>query len=181
MKKVIYFCTMLLMMGSCVQYPDIFMRLSDEDAAAIPYQIDQKVTFVNQNGDTLAYQVVYDETYPYDADRYYSYESKMQPRQDYFCYARTVILECAETGERLGFTVCPQKELSVYYGNEIDMNGSLLQAADSYTLDGIEYEHVLQQILYSQYTGELIYNWYYNEEYGLIYFKYYDQSLKRVP
>jgi hypothetical protein len=153
------------------------MLLSNEDAAAIPYQMDQKVSFVNQNGDTLAYQVVYDETYPYDADRYYSYESKMQPRQDYFCYARTVILECAETGERLGFTVCPQKELSVYYGNEIDMNGSLLQAADSYTLDGIEYEHVLQQILYSQYTGELIYNWYYNEEFGLIYFKYYDQSL----
>lgn len=177
MKKVIYFCTMLFMMGSCVQYPDIFMLLSNEDAAAIPYQMDQKVSFVNQNGDTLAYQVVYDETYPYDADRYYSYESKMQPRQDYFCYARTVILECAETGERLGFTVCPQKELSVYYGNEIDMNGSLLQAADSYTLDGIEYEHVLQQILYSQYTGELIYNWYYNEEFGLIYFKYYDQSL----
>lgn len=177
MKKVIYFCTMLLMMGSCVQYPDIFLRLSDEDAAAIPYQMDQKVSFVNQDGDTLTYQVVYDETYPYDADRYYSFESKMQPRQDYFCYARTVILECAETGERLGFTVCPQKELSVYYGNEIDMNGSLLQAADSYTLDGIEYEHVLQQILYSQYTGELIYNWYYNEEFGLIYFKYYDQSL----
>ncbi|MBR3699253.1 MAG: hypothetical protein IKM85_07000 [Bacteroidales bacterium] len=97
MKKVIYFCTMLFMMGSCVQYPDIFMLLSNEDAAAIPYQMDQKVSFVNQNGDTLAYQVVYDETYPYDADRYYSYESKMQPRQDYFCYARTVILECAET------------------------------------------------------------------------------------
>lgn len=172
---------MLLMMSSCVQYPDIFLLLSDEDAAAIPYQMDQKVSFVNQNGDTLTYQVIYDETYPYDTDRYFSYTSKMQPRQDYFCFARTVILECEKTGEHMGFTIRPQKELSFYYGNEVDLSGSLLQATDSYTIDGINYGQVYQQILYSQHTGELIYNWYYNEEYGLLYIKYYDQSLTRIP
>lgn len=180
MKKVIYFCTMLLMMSSCVQYPDIFLLLSDEDAAAIPYQMDQNVSFINQHGDTLVYQVVYDETYPYDYDRYFSYTSRMQPRQDYFCFARTVVLECEKTGGRMGFTIRPQKDLLFYYGDEMDLNGSLLQATGSYTLNGADYEQVYHQILYSQHTGELIYDWYYNEAFGLIYFKYYDQSLTLV-
>jgi len=81
----------------------------------------------------------------------------------------------------MGFTIFPKKELSFYYGDEVSLNGSLLQATDTYNLDGIDYERVHHQILYDSNTGELIYNWYYNEEFGLIYFKYYDQLLKRLP
>lgn len=180
MKKVIYICTLLFMMSSCVQYPMIYMLLTDEDAAAIPYQIGQTVDFVNQNGDTLTYQVTYDETYPYDVDRFFSYNSKMKPAYDYFCYARTVVLECKKTGERLGFTVRPEKELSFYYGNDIDLGGSLLQGTGTYTVEGVEYDHAYHQILYDQSTGQLVYDWYYSEEYGLLYIKCYDKSLTRI-
>lgn len=180
MKKVIYLCAMLLMMSSCVQYPQIYMLLTDEDKAAIPYQMGQKVRFVDQNGDTLTYQVTHDEIYPYDIDYYYSHSSKLHPADDYFCYARTVILECEAMGTNLGFTIRPQKELSFYFGNDIDLNGSLLNTAP-YTVEGVEYENVHHGILYSQYTGELIFDWAYNEEYGLLYIRYYDKSLTRVP
>ena len=42
-------------------------------------------------------------------------------------------------------------------------------------------EIVHHEILYSQYTGELIYDWYYSEELGLLYFKKGDFSLTRIP
>ena len=99
---------------------------------------------------------------------------------DYNCYARTVILECEKNGKRLGFTIRPEKEIAFYLDYDFDLYGSLL-TNDPCTIDGIDYEHVHHQTLYDPSTGELIYDWYYNEEYGLFYIKYYEQLLKRVP
>ena len=182
MKKLLIFCTTLIMMSSCVKHANIYMKLNDEDAAAIPYQMDQTVDFVDQSGDTLTYKVTYDETYPYDIDRYYNrLGPDDKPYYDnYSCYARTVILDCDWNGSSLGFTVLPEKEIYFYFGTDIDLNGSLLNPAP-YTVEGADYENVLHGILYSQDTGELIYEWAYNEEYGLIQVKYYDKSLTRVP
>ena len=164
MKKLLIFCITLIMMSSCVKHANIYMKLTNEDAAAIPYPMDQTVDFVDQSGDTLTYKVTYDVTYPYDIDRYYN---RLGPDDkpyydDYSCYARTVILDCDWNGSSLGFTILPEKEIYFYFGTDIDLN-------------------VLHGILYSQYTGELIYEWAYNEEYGLLQIKYYDKSLTRVP
>ena len=178
MKKLLIICTALIMMSSCIEQAHIYMKLTDEDAAAIPYQMGQTVDFIDQNGDTLTYKVTYDETYPYDIDRYFN---RLGPDDkhyydDYYCYARTVILDCDRNGTSLGFTILPEKEINCHFGNEIDLNGSLLNTAP-YTVDGI----VHHGILYSQYTGELIFDWAYNEEYGLLQIKYYDKMLTRVP
>lgn len=181
MKKLLIFCTALIMMSSCVKQAHIYMKLTDEDAAAIPYQMGQTVDFIDQSGDTLTYKVTYDETYPYDIDRYYN---RLGPDDkpyygNYDCYARTVILDCDWNGASLGFTILPEKYIYFYFGSDIDLNGNLLNTAP-YTVEGVDYENVHHGILYSQYTGELIFDWAYNEEYGLLYIKYYDKSLTRI-
>lgn len=181
MKKLLLFCITLIIMSSCIKQATIYMKLTDEEAAAIPYQMGQTVDFVDQNGDTLAYKVTYDETYPYDIDRYYNrlgLDDKPY-YDDYYCYARTVILDCDQNGSSLGFTILPEKELYCYLNGEIDLNGSLLNTAP-YTVEDVDYENVHHDILYDQHTGEMIYSWYYSEEYGLLYLKYYDKSLTRI-
>lgn len=183
MKKLWIICTTLIMMSSCIEHAHIYQKLSDEDAAAIPYQLGQRVDFVNQDGDTLTYEVVFDDTYPYDQDRFFSRTHEgtgMIPKDDYYCYARTVILEC-EQNHSLGFTILPGKDLIFYLGNEFDLNGNLLSYQPYTSLDDTEYTNVHHEILYSQYTGQLIYDWYYNEAFGLLFIQYYDQSLTRVP
>ncbi|MBO6026477.1 MAG: hypothetical protein J6P73_04445 [Bacteroidales bacterium] len=167
MKKLFIFCVTLVMMSSCIEHANIYVKLSDEDAAAIPYQLDQTVDFIDQHGDTLTYVVTYDETYPYDQDRYHS-TSRTQIYDDYYYYARTVILECKKTGERLGFTIRPQKEFTFHFGEELDL-ATVLPSGNG---------NVHHEILHDPDTGELIYDWYYNEENGLMLFKYYDQSLR---
>ena len=179
---------MLLMMSACVKHPDIFVKLSDADAAAIPYEMGQTVKFLNQNGDTITYQVTRDVTYPYNGDQYINAINGgdvMHPAHySIECYARTVNLTYGQSlVNRLCFTVKPGKEFSFCFGggiNTLDLDMSLLTNG-SCTVNGIDYEQVHHEILYSQYTGELIYNWYYNEELGLLYFKKGDFSLTRIP
>ena len=72
MKKYILIGMVLMMMCSCVKHPDIYIKLSKEEAAAIPYQLGQTVSFLDQNGDTLGFQVTRDETYPYNGELYYN-------------------------------------------------------------------------------------------------------------
>ena len=188
MKKLLILNMMLVMMSSCVKHPDIFVKLSENDAAAIPYEMGQTVKFLDQNSDTVTYQVMRDVTYPYNEEQYINALNGgdvMHPaHHSVECYARTVNLTREQSyDKRLCFTVRPGKEFSFCFsfgnnGLDLDM---ILSPNDSYTNDGNVYEDVHHEILYSQYTGELIYDWYYSEELGLLYFKKGDFSLTRIP
>lgn len=184
MKKIMMIGMTLLMMSSCVKHADIYMLLSDADAAAIPYQKGQTVKFLDQNGDTLTYQVINDEIYPYNEEQYINAihgGDVMHPAYNSTeCYARTVILAREDgNGQWLCFTIRPEREFSFYSG-DISLSFSLF-SNDSCTINGINYENVYHEILYSQHTGELLYDWYYNEEFGLLYFRKGDFELTRIP
>ena len=191
MKKIMMIGLTLLMMSSCIKHANIYMLLSDEDAATIPYEMGQIVKFLDQNGDTVTYQVVRDVTYPYNEDQYINALNGgdvLHPAHNSIeCYARTVNLclcdQSSTFNKRLCFTVRPEKEFSFCYSfgeNELDLDMSLMTNGPC-TINGIDYEQVHHEILYSQYTGELIYDWYYSEELGLLYFKKGDFSLTRIP
>lgn len=188
MKKIFILSMMLLMMSSCVKHAQIYMLLSDEDKAAIPYEIGQTLKFLNQNGDTVIYKVTRDVIYPYNGDQYINALNGgdvMHPAHNSIeCYARTVNLTCEQSfANRLCFTVRPEKEFSFCFGggmDELNLDMSLLTNGPC-TIDGINYEYVHHEILYSQYTGELIYDWYYNEELGLLSFTKGDFSITRIP
>ena len=187
MKKLLIMSMMLMIMSACVKHPDIYVKLSEEDAAAIPYEMGQTVKFLDQNGDTVTYQVTRDETYPYNYEQYINAihgGDVMHPApQATECYARTVILYEQSYANHLSFTVKPGKEFAFYFISNagelnLDMN---LSSTSTYTINGIDYEHVHHEILYSHYTGELLYDWYYNEELGLLSFQKGDFSLTRIP
>lgn len=187
MKKIMIIGMTLLMMSACVKHADIYMLLSDEDATAIPYQQGQTVKFLDQNGDTVTYQVERDVIYPYNDDQYINAihgGDVMHPaHHSVECYARTVNLCEQSYANRFCFTVKPGKEFSFcFISSEGELNLDMyLPSNDTCTINGIDYERVHHEILYSQYTGELLYDWYYNEEFGLLYFKKGDFSLIRIP
>ena len=187
MKKIWTIGMMLLLMSSCVKHADIYLKLSEEDAAAIPYREGQTVKFLDQNGDTVTYEVTRDEIYPYNGEQYINAihgGDVMHPApHSTECYARTVILYEQSYANHMCFTVKPGKEFSLYFiSNEGELNLDMyLPSVSSYTINGIDYEHVHHEILYSQFTGELLYDWYYSEELGLLYFKKGDFSLTRIP
>ena len=62
MKKIIMMCMVLLAISSCKKGND-YVPLSEEDAAAIPYQMGQTVKFINQDNDTVVCQVTWDQTH----------------------------------------------------------------------------------------------------------------------
>lgn len=187
MKKIIIIGMTLFMMSACVKHPDIYMLMSDEDAAAIPYEQGQTVKFLDQNGDTVTYQVERDETYPYNYEQYINAihgGDVMHPaHHSVECYARTVNLRDQSYANQLSFTVKPGKEFSFsFLSSEGELNLDMyLSSNDTCTINGINYEQVHHEILYSQHTGELLYDWYYNEEFGLLYFQKGDFSLTRIP
>lgn len=185
MKKITIIGMMLIMMSSCIKQANPYVKLTDEEAAAIPYELKQNVQFVDQNGDTLTYKVVNDLTYQYNGDQYINAingNDIMHPALlSIECYARTVILTCEqENAGRLCFTVRPEKDFSFCYGNNFNLDVNLYTNGPC-TVDGINYENVHHEILYSQYTGELLYDWYYNEEIGLLSFTKGDFSITRIP
>ena len=185
MKKITIIGIMLMMMSSCIKQANPYVKLTDDDAAAIPYELGQIVKFVDQNGNTLTYKVTTDKTYQYNASQYptalsggdLSHPAPLSIE----CYARTVILTCEQhDAKRLCFTIRPEKELSFFHDGNLSLDVNLYTTSPC-TIDGIDYENVHHEILYSQYTGELLYDWYYNEECGLLQFKYSDKSLTRLP
>lgn len=189
MKKLLILGMTLLMMSSCVKHAQVYLLLSEEEAAAIPYQMGQTVKFLNQNGDTVTYEVTRDVTYPYNDEQYINAinggDVSHLERYNYSCYARTVILttDGQPYNNRFCFTIRPEKDFtfSFRFGDqEFDLEGSLYTNSPC-SINGDNYESVHHQILYSQYTGELIYDWYYNEDLGLLYFQKGDFSLTRVP
>ena len=96
MKRHLIFCIALVaVMVSCVKEPQIYHRLTDEEAAIVPYQLGQTIRMLNQDNDTLCFTVVHDTTYVahnYDDSRYHPYgKMSIEPRP-YF-YAREVVLQ----------------------------------------------------------------------------------------
>ena len=178
MKKIWTIGMMLLLMSSCVKHANIYLKLSEEDAAAIPYREGQTVKFLNQDGDTVTYEVTRDEIYPYNGEQYINAihgGDVMHPApHSTECYARTVILYEQSYANHMCFTVKPGKEFSFYFiSNEGELNLDMyLPSVSSYTINGIDYEHV---------HHELLYDWYYNEEFGLLSFTKGDFSITRIP
>ncbi len=183
MKKLLLIGMTLMMMNSCVKHPEIYNKLTEEEAAAIPYQLGQIVDFLDQNSETLTFQVTRDITYPYNEEQYHNaiYGEVSTPSY-YYCYARTVVLTCVQGSKQLCFTVLPQKEFIfsfVGFGSDLKLNG-YLSPNDTYQIYDTEHIQVHHEILYSHYTDELLYDWYYSEELGLLNFKKGDFSITRI-
>lgn len=173
MKKIIMICMTLIVMSACVEHAEIYKLLPAEEAAAIPYQMGQTVNFVNQHGDTLAYTVVHDTTHLFNGEYYsFYYGAKMKYIPVDYCYARSVNLECEQTRNSIGFTIIPGKELFIYWNNGLFADFILYyDPIDTLTIGGTTYEDVHSDVFYSSQTGELIHEWHYSEEYGLIFVK----------
>ena len=158
MKKIIVICMVLLAMSACKKENN-FTLLAEEEAAAIPYQMGQTVKFLNQDNDTVVFQVTWDQTNP---------------------SVRDVELSCETYPSFMGFSILPGKELSFNWNNELVISCDLPSSYESVTVGGLNHEFVHREKLYNQYTGELLYDWYYCEEHGLLYFTNVDFSLTRI-
>ena len=187
MKRHLIFCIALVaLMASCVKEPTIYLRLPDEDAAAIPYQTGQMLNFVDQDGDTLLYIVTYDETKPFSEDYWYwdyPNDSKTSIIQQPWCYARTVQLRCYSDSinTRLMFTVIPDRYLYFLWNYEMTLPYiNLKGTTETVEVNGVTYENVHISQYYDTQTGELWHLWYYSEEIGLIAVKNKNHSLTLV-
>ena len=182
MKKIIVICMVLLAISSCKKGND-YVPLSEEDAAAIPYQMGQTVKFITKDNNSVVFQVVGDQIHPSDGyDYYHNYGSDSlyygMP-QDY-CYARTVDLACDTYPFFISFTILPGKELYFNWNNELVISCDLPASDETVSINGITHEHVHHERLYNQFSGEMLYDWYYSEEYGLLYFQKGDFTLTRI-
>ena len=186
MKKPLLFCiTLVALMSSCVEEPTIYLRLPEEDAASIPYQMDDTIKMCNQDGDTLSFIVTYDETKPFSEDYWdYADDSKMQIIQQPWCYARTVQLRCFSERDdtRMMFTVIPDKYLYFRWNHEMGLPYiSLNETTETVEVNGVTYENVHVDSYYDPQTGDLYHLWYYSEEVGLIAVKNQEHSLMLIP
>lgn len=177
MKKIIMICMALLAMSACKKEND-YVPLSEEDAAAIPYQLGQTVKFLNQDNDTVVFKVTYDQTYLSDANDEIHVLDFSSPGVYY--YTRTVELSSETYPSFIYFTVYPGKEMYFNWNDELGISCELPSSYENVTVGGLNHEFVHREKLYNQYTGELLYDWYYCEEHGLLYFTNVDFSLTRI-
>ena len=182
MKKMIIICMVLLAMSACKKEND-YVTLSNEEAAAIPYQVGQLVKFLTQDNDTVAFQVTWDETSlaDYHNDHNYLSEPLDFSSPISYCNARTVQLTSETYPFFMEFTIYPEKVLSFNWNNDLVICRELLPTDETFSINGTTYEHVTHDRLYNQYTGAMLYDWYYNEKLGLLYFEKGDFSLTRIP
>lgn len=182
MKKIIMICMVLLAISSCKKGND-YVPLSEEDVAAIPYQMGQTVKFLNQDNDTVVCQVTWDETHlsDYNYDHNYGTETLDFGSPGVYCYTRTVELTSETYPSFISFTIYPEKGMYFNWNNELVISCDLPSSYENVTINSIDYELVHHEKLYNQYTGEKLYDWYYNEEFGLLYFEKGDFSLTRIP
>lgn len=200
MKRHLIFCIALVaMMASCVKEPQIYRRLTDEEAAVVPYQMGQTIRMLNQDSDTLCFTVVHDTTYVaynYDDSRYHPSEKEIGPRP-YF-YAREVVLQSPpEDSCLLRCIVAPEKVVTVTYeklrlyqdrdfyywhtllGRTLPLNDL---ATTTVAIGETTYEDVhVDQGSYMADTTMVSYAWYYSEQLGLIAAKQGDNSLTLLP
>ena len=200
MKKHLIFCIALVaVMASCVKEPQIYRRLTDEEAAIVPYQMGQTIRMLNQDSDTLCFTVVHDTTYvayDYEDYRYHPSEKMIGPRP-YF-YAREVVLQSPpEDSCLLRCIVAPEKVVTITYEEfrlfqERDfyywhtLLGRTLPLNDlpttTFTIGETTYEDVhVDQGSYMADTTMVSYAWYYSETEGLLAFKHGEYSLTWIP
>ena len=203
MKRHLIFCIALVaVMASCVKEPQIYRRLTEEEAAIVPYQIGQTIRMLNQDNDTLCFTVVHDTTFVSN-DRYdprYNPSEKMSIEPRPYFYAREVVLQSPpEDSCLLRYIVVPDKEVSVsyekrrlahdnqenfYYWHAI--MGRTLPLNDlpttTFTIGATTYENVhVDQGSYMADTTNISYAWYYSEQLGLLAAKHGDNSLTLIP
>ena len=200
MKRHLIFCIALVaVMASCVKEPQIYRRLTDEEAAIVPYQMGQTIRMLNQDSDTLCFTVVHDTTYvayDYEDYRYHPSEKMIGPRP-YF-YAREVVLQSPpEDSCLLRFIVAPEKVVTITYEEfrlfqERDfyywhtLLGRTLPLNDlpttTFTIGESTYEDVyVDQGSYMADTTMVSYAWYYSETEGLLTVKHGNYSLTWIP
>ncbi len=201
MKRHLIFCIALVaVMASCVKEPQIYRRLTDEEAAIVPYQMGQTVNFVDENGDTLCLTVVHDTTfvaYNYYDSRYYNPSAKMSIEPRPYFYTREVVLQSPpEDSCLLRCLVAPDKVVTVslekrslyeddyYYWNGILCRTLPLNdlATTTFTIGETTYENVhVDQGSYMVGTTNMFYAWYYSEQFGLLSAKHGEHSLTLIP
>ena len=203
MKRHLIFCIALVaVMASCVKEPQIYRRLTEEEAAIVPYQMGQTIRMLNQDNDTLYFTVVHDTTFVSN-DRYdprYNPSGKMSIEPRPYFYAREVVLQSPpEDSCLLRYIVVPDKEVSVSYekrrlsqDNHGDfyywhaIMGRTLPLNDlpptTFTIGATTYENVhVDQGSYMADTTNISYAWYYSEQLGLLAAKHGDNSLTLIP
>ena len=200
MKRHLILCIALVaVMASCVKEPQIYCRLTDEEAAIVPYQMGQTIRMLNQDNDTLCFTVVHDTTYVtynYDDSRYFPSEKMIGPRP-YF-YAREVVLQSPpEDSCLLRCIVAPDKVVTVTYeklrlyqdrdfyywhtllGRTLPLNDL---STTTFTIGATTYENVhVDQGSYMADTTMVSYAWYYSEQQGVIAAKHNNYTLTLIP
>ena len=203
MKRHLIFCIALVaVMASCVKEPQIYRRLTEEEAAIVPYQMGQTIRMRNQIGDTLSFTVVHDTTYVaynyYDPRYNPSEKMSIEPRP-YF-YAREVVLQSPpEDSCLLRCIVAPEKVVTVSFeklrlfqdnhGNFYSWHtrlGRTLPLNDlpttTFTIGETTYENVhVDRGSYMSSSNEVSYAWYYSEQHGLLAAKHGEHSLTLIP
>ena len=137
----------LIALSSCYQEADIIRKLTDEEAAVIPYEKDQVVKFIDQNDDTIVMTVTSDvicRAYGYDFD----YESKMiEP--DPYCYMRYVMLTATNENSAQSIELCafPEKKIRITFSITSEwyiqqIFGLQGMTPQTLTLNGVDYDSV---------------------------------------
>jgi hypothetical protein len=146
----------------------------------------QTVKFLNEDNDTLVFQVVRDEMYPSHTHTFDETDYGMETITVNYYYVRDVDLADVSGNIKLSFSISnydnsPEKELNFRWNGNFVLGCELSSSNETISIEDHLYEHAHHERLYNQYTGEMLYDWYYSEEFGLLYFKKGDFSLTRIP
>ena len=211
MKRHLILCIALVaVMASCVKEPQIYRKLTADEAAAIPYRMGESIRMIDQDNDTICFTVVNDTmriAYDYFDDYYYFPEAKMSIEPRPYYYVREVVLQGQpEDSCLLRCRVAPEKvvtvsyeqlrlfqeyeELRLYQDRDFYYWHTLLGrtlplndlATTTVTIGETTYEDVhVDQGSYMADTTMVSYAWYYSEQQGLIAAKHGDYSLTLIP
>lgn len=200
MKKHLIFCIALVTaMISCVEEPQIYRLLTDEEAAAVPYRMGESIKMLDQDGDTLCFTVVEDTTFvTHDFHGYYVLpNAKLHFKPQPYFYLREVVLQSrAEDSCRLRCGVAPGKVVSISYemydkfsgynGNDYYWRiilSNVLPLGElpttTFNLGDAHYENVYKNEIDSQTGATSV--CYYSEQFGLLTIKDGGNSLTLIP
>lgn len=190
-KHLFHFIALLFLMSSCLEEPEIYLLLPEEDAIIIPYKVGDQMLMVNQDGDTIHFIVTYDETEVYGGSGYddfiFADDTKFDPEPGPWCYGRRVQLRSYADGIRMVFIALPNQTLyfdiwshDVWSQVRRSIECHLRGETQDFTIGDITYENVYYRQEANPLTGDLI-QWYYSKENGLLAIKYKDLSLTRIP